>query len=203
MNTHRISLVLSLLLVTGFSLNLQASHLQNGDFGSFAGWEGELWDGAATSVGPGTDSHFSLPGAGMAEISNDPVFYQVVLFQQFDLPINTVGLSFDFAWTKTDAFDIVQASLIDATLTLHDLFPLSVDTNLLTNSGSATTDISSLAGQTVTIEFLLSDGDFDENDRFRVGNIEITEAAIPEPGALLLLAIGVAGLAGWKRDSFS
>lgn len=174
--------------------------LQNGDFTSFAGWQGNLFDGADNPVDPALDAHFSL-GGGMASLTNDAIFFEVSLFQTFDLPANATDLSFDFLWQITDPFDLVQAVLIDGGMGLHDLFPGGVDFSLLANGGTAVTDISALAGQTVTIEFLLQDGDFVEQDLFSVGNIGIGIAQVPEPASPLLVAVALAGLALQRRLS--
>lgn len=179
--------------------------LQNGDLSSFTGWDGIIYDGADTFVDPMTDPHFNLVPAGAA-LSNDFFFWEVALFQEFDLPSDVTTLSFDFAWSLTDPdFDFVQAALIDPITNtfLADLFPATVDFSLASNSGNAVTDVSSLAGQTVTIEFLLQDGDFNEQDIFTVGNIQIETASVPEPSTFLLLGIGTLGLLlGVRRRNF-
>ncbi len=168
--------------------------LQNGDLSSFSGWSGSIYDGSSTIVDPATDSHFSLV-AGGAELGNDFSFWEVALFQEFDLDSNATNISFDYEWSVTDSSqDFFQAILIDGAFNLIDLFPIGTDFSLNSNSGTAVTDVSSLAGQTVTIEFLLLDGDFDEGDIFTVGNIQIETASVPEPSTLLLLGIGILGL---------
>jgi hypothetical protein len=173
-----------------------AAPLQNGDFASWNGWSAEITEETTpntfvtTAVDPASDAHFTQMGGGIAQLANDASYFEAVLFQAFDLPVGAATLSFDYAWSITDAdFDVVQADLRDSGDNLHDLFPLAVDVFQLTNSGTATTDISALAGQAVTIEFILQDGDFNEADTFQVGNIAI--AVVPEPasGGLLLLPL--------------
>lgn len=180
--------------------------LQNGDFSSFTGWSGliqdstnDVWDLA----NPDTDSHFALTGGGMAKLSNDYDYYGVALLQEFALPLDASTISFNFEWDKTHAWDMVQATLYDSTYSSWlDLFPSTTDFGQLTNSGTATTDILFLAGSTVTIEFLLQDGDYDEADWFKIGNINITP--IPEPCTMMLLGTGlIMGIAPRLRKYFS
>lgn len=171
--------------------------LQNGDFASFTGWEGSLYgDTDSTLIDPAADaSHFSLSGSGQAQLFNDDKYWEVALFQSFDLPTNALNLSFDFAWEITDpSFDFVQAVLIDSASNYYDLFPVSTDFSLASNSGIATTNIAALAGQAVTIEFLLQDGDFIAQDIFTVGNIQISQISVPEPGTLFLFGAGILGM---------
>jgi hypothetical protein len=181
-----------------------ATPLQNGDFSSFSGWEGVIWDGTSeTYVDPASDTHFKLITGGMAQLSNDSTYFEIALFQEFDLPSDTSTISFDFEWDKTDEWDMVQATLYDSTYTVWlDLFPSTTDFDPLTNSGTATTDILSWAGSTVTIEFFLQDGDWDEKDLFEIGNINITP--IPEPCTMMLLGTGlIMGIAPRLRKYFS
>lgn len=167
--------------------------LQNGGLSSFTGWDAFIYDGSYTAVDPMTDPHFSLAPGG-AKLSNDFFYWEVALSQEFDLAADALSISFDYGWSITDSFDLVQAVLIDSASNLYNLFPAGTDFSLTSNSGTAITDISLLAGQAVTIEFLLQDGDWNEQDTFTVGNIQIETASVPEPGILLLLSIGLLGL---------
>jgi|LGVF01.1.fsa_nt_gb hypothetical protein len=190
------------LVLCGTSL---ATPLQNGDFSSgFTGWSGYIWDGSSgTYVDPASDDHFILT-EGMSQISNDSTYYEVALFQEFDLPLDAFTLSFNFSWEKTDAWDVVQATLYNSTEML-DLFPSTTNFNQLTASGIATTDISSMAGRTMTIEFLLQDGDWAETDWFKMDNIVIAQQQpIPEPCTMALLGVGIIiGFAPRLRKYFS
>ena len=181
-----------------------ATPLQNGDFSSFTGWSGEIQDSTDWYTADlATDSHFALTGVGMAQISNDLDYFGVALFQEFDLPSDASTISFDFEWDKTDDYDMVQATLYDSTYSSWlDLFPWTTNFDLLTNSGTATTDVLSLAGSTVTIEFLLEDSDYNTTDWFKIGNINITP--IPEPCTMMLLGTGlIMGIAPRLRKYFS
>jgi len=198
--------VISLFLLT-FGLPVaQALPLQNGNFASFAGWQGYLYDGASsTAVDPATDSsHFSLLGGGQAQLADDSTYFEVALEQTFDLPANALEIIFDFGWDLTSVacppgIDFPQAVLIDNGGNMLDLLD-GVDRpgcagGQPTNAGTATTAIDSLAGQTVTLQFLLQGGD-DLQDTFRIGNIHITPSAppIPVPATLLLFSSGLLGL---------
>jgi hypothetical protein len=181
-----------------------AAPLQNGDFAAWSGWSAEITQETTpntfvtTAVDPASDPHFTLLGGGMARLANDATYFEVVLFQAFDLPADATNVSFDFAWSKTNAdVDVVQADLRDSGDSLHDLFPLDVDLFQLTDSGTATTDISALAGQPVILELILQDGDFDETDTFDVGNIAI--AAVPEPASAGLILLALAAMAVGHR----
>lgn len=176
----------------------QALPLQNGDFASFAGWKGYLYDGASsTAVDPATNSHYSLPGGGQAQLADDNTYFDVSLEQTFDLPANTLEIIFDFGWNlSSPGTDFTQAVLIDSAGNMLDLLA-GVDRAQANNTGTTTTAIGNLAGQTVTLRFELQDGDFVVPDTFSIGNIHITQSAqpMPVPATLLLFSSGLLGLA--------
>ena len=191
---------------------LHAGYFQNGDFTSFAGWEGVIRDSATDldEIVPDleADSRFTLLGGGFGEISNDADYYEVALRQAFDLHASAQTLSFDFDWSLTPpggtTLDLVQASLLDLTGNLlEDLFPESLDVGLSeppAGFGPATTDVSAHAGQPVVVQFLLQDGDFDEQDWLRIGNIALSPAVpVPVPSTLALMCLGALGLGLWRR----
>ena len=202
--------VISLFLLT-FGLPVaQALPLQNGDFASFAGWQGFLYDGTSSiAVNPATDSsHFSLLGGGQAQLADDNTYFDVTLEQTFDLPANALDIIFDFGWNLSSivnppGIDFTQAVLIDSMGNMLDLLA-GVDRTQADNTGTTTTAIGSLAGQTVTLRFELQDGDFSVPDTFRIGNIRITQSAqlIPVPATLLLFSSGLLGLA-FRQWQFS
>lgn len=203
---HRPLRITLLLLLAASAATARADPITSGDFGSFAGWSGSIVDSFTLDlipVDPATDpDHFTLIGGGFARLTNDFDFFEVALFQDFVLPDDTLTIAFDFAWLLTagDPFspDFVQAKLIDPVTRdfLIDLFPLSLNTSAPSASGTIFEDISFLAGQTVSLEFILQDGDFNENDRFDIGNIVIETAVVDvaEPETILLFLTGLAGL---------
>ena len=181
--------VISLFLLT-FGLPVaQALPPQNGDFTSFAGWQGYLYDGtSSTAVDPATDSpHYSLLGSGPAQLmTKEDAYYDVSLEQTFDLPANALEIIFlHFGWHFTSVVDPPGIDFSQAVLTdnvgnniLLDLLNGVVPEPNQSNTGTATTAIGSLAGGNVTLRFELQDGDFDEQDTFRIGNIRITQSSL-------------------------
>ncbi len=173
-----------------------SANLLNGDFSSgFDNWEGEVFDGAATTVSP-------LPGSfgdnfdassGAAVITNDDINWAVTLFQDFTVqsllnPANTLWLELDFSSSVSAPFsDFVVAELVDLGGSLATL-----------DISGGSVDITSWAGLNAEILFLVEDGDFDTGDFLTIDNISITQhaASVPEPGSLaLFLSAGLALLA--------
>ncbi len=209
-----IAMVLFHLFLCG---SVSATPLTNGDFSSgFSSWDGF---GVSSGVVTPAPPSFSLIGGGMAKVSNDSLDYQVALSQVIDIPTNALTLSFGYEWYFTEyinstASQEVQAALWDLSFSSSfDLFPLTVDFSLpdsggtgFANSGTATTDISSLAGQTLILDFLVTDNDLDESDWLAIGNIQITVdqgVVVPEPGTMVLFGLGLllgAGV-GTRRSS--
>ncbi len=73
----------------------------NGDFASFDGWTGQLFDGGSSPLVDDAllhpDNRFGRTiGGGMAELANDATYYEVYLYQSFILPSNATTISFDF-----------------------------------------------------------------------------------------------------------
>ena len=184
-----------------------ATPIQNGDFTSdFNGWMGEVTDfnfvdSALTPAQMLASPLYGLPGGGAATVVTDPTFIHTQLSQQFDLPGiapgESLSLGFGYDWVLTDSvdfFDFVQATLIVG-VTEIDLFA-GLDTSALTASGTITTDLTALAGQTVTLLFSVDDGGDDQADRLTVDNITVTAipAAVPVPGTLALMGIALLGL---------
>ena len=109
----------------------------NGNFADFSGWNGAIRASATdvlTDVAPAADAHFFVPVVGgFARLQNDAAFYEVDLFQAFDLDPTAQTLSFDYAWSLTvsdPVTDFVQAILWLADRSAWiDLFPVGVDTS--------------------------------------------------------------------------
>jgi len=182
----------------------------NGAFANFEGWTGAVRDNVTSNrslVDPPTGPQFTLMNGGFAKLANDPVNFEVSLFQSFDLDPSAQTLSFDYQWALTAAdppADFVQAVLWLAGFTNYiDLFPQPpFDTSAPTGKGTASAAIGAFAGQSVVLEFLLEDGDFDEADWFAIGNVAIAAAAVPLPPTLVLLLPGLGLLvrrADWHR----
>ncbi|WP_172965405.1 hypothetical protein [Candidatus Thiodictyon syntrophicum] len=155
-------------------------------------------------VDPPTEPQFKLMGGGFARLANDADYYQVSLFQSFDLDPSAQTLSFDYQWALTAGDpqnpDFVQAVLWLSDFSDHiDLFPSSVDTSGASGTGAAITGIDAFAGQSVVLEFLLEDGDFNEHDWFAIGNVAIAGASVPLPPTLLMLLPGL-GLLARRAD---
>lgn len=176
------------------SLGASAGPLLNGSFTDFDGWSGSIRDSdtdVLVDVDPATDARFSLIGSGFAQLSNDSEYYEVILYQDFDLLSDASTLSFDYSWSLTasdpSAPDLVQATLWLADFSdFIDLFPPLLDTSAPSGAGNAITDVSAFAGESVSIEFLVQDGDFNESDWLQIGNITIAEAPLPGPWTLVL-----------------
>jgi len=182
----------------------------NGAFGNFDGWTGAVLataTGASTTVDPPTGPQFTLIGGGFAQLANDADYYQVSLFQSFDLDPSAQTLSFDYQWLLTGRDpqypDYVQAVLLIAGFPPYDLFPPPpFDTSAPTGAGTVGIGIGAFAGQSVVLEFLLEVGDMDARDWFAIGNVAITGAAVPLPPTLVLLLPGLGLLvrrADWHR----
>jgi hypothetical protein len=186
-----------LTFLLGFAGPAGAGPLLNGAFTSFDGWSAQIRDSltdADSQVNPAADPRFSLVGGGFAALGNDVDYYEVALFQDFDLLPSVTTLVFDYSWFLT-AGDLQFPDFIQATLFLLDsfefidLFPSSLDTSAARASGTAVTDVSAFAGKSVSIEFLIQDGDFDERDVLEIGNIAVAEAPLPPPAALMALGL--------------
>jgi hypothetical protein len=184
-----------LTFLLGFAGPIGAGPLLNGSFTSFDGWAAALQDGSGPlDVDPAASPNFTLVGNGFAQLTNDPTWFEVVLYQDFELLPTASTLSFDYAWSLTAGDpqfpDFVQATLfLLGSLDFIDLFPASLDTTAASASGTAVTDVSAFAGKSVSIEFLVQDGDFNEADWLQIGNVTVAEAPLPPSAALIALGL--------------
>jgi hypothetical protein len=173
------------------------ANLLNGDFSSgFDHWEGSLFDGSTdtdlTSLPGAFGTNFNA-GSGAAVVTNDDTNYSVNLFQDFTVqslldPANTLLLELGFSSNVSAPFDLVVAELVDP----GGVLPI------LNISGGSSFDITTWAGSSAKIFFLVEDGDYNTGDFFTIDNIRITEhaASVPEPGtSALFLSAGLALLA--------
>lgn len=199
---HLVTKIAGLLAGVVFSASAIALPLQNGDFSSgFDNWKGELYDGTASVELPADEpfgNHsgiYSTPGGGAATLTPDEVYWNVLLYQAFDVP-TTVGmltLSFSYEWVISDNVnDFVLAELNDltggsGTVSLFDSSSMP--------SGTINIDITALAGEEAELLFLIEDTDDSRNDSLTIRNITITETmSVPAPPTLLLLFAGLTGL---------
>lgn len=162
-----------------------------------------------------------------AGISND--IYMVSLWQAFDIPVETTTLSFDFLFEvesgDTDPGegftfnDFFQVSYLDDESESFDRYFIDVDKddfydeNFSVLSPSLfpinpenglyqfTTFIGDIAGRSGILCFDLNDMNDGYFSEARVDNVIINTASapVPEPATMLLLASGLAGLAGFRR----
>ncbi len=192
-------LILCLVLSLAIANNALAASFQNGTFDTdFEGWSGEVVNNQSIIVDPDNDSsHFSIT-AGIAQIQNDNTYWLVSLYQTFDLdpllgPGYTMDISFWIQWNPTDSnIDGLSVTLGDPSGQQDLLFGIPT-ADLLTGT-TVTQDITSWAGQNVTLIFSVWDWNWNTSDILKIDNITITQKPVPEPTSILLLGIGLCGV---------
>jgi len=223
---------LACLMFLGFYQNLSfAAPFQNGTFDTnFNGWLGELHaadlngdiiahydlDPNAPSFtldaeGDGTpenyqNNYFSIDNH-QAKLTNDETFFDVVLYQDFDMetlsPGWTMDISFWIKWTPTNSDqDSLSAILTDNNNSSNQLALLaSISTNDLTDGVNVVVDVTSFAGKNVDLAFSLLDYDFDTRDKLLIDNITFNKhsASVPEPATMFLVGIGFLPLCLFRK----
>ncbi|MBV5309617.1 hypothetical protein [Chromatium okenii] len=180
------------ILWTGLS---PAAALQNGDFSSgFTGWAGQA--GSDDVDLPSTNFDASSGAATLTTNYGDGSSggaYALHLFQTFDLQalspaIAGLQLSFTASWSADDATggDIWIAQLIDMSDASHFL-------DLTT--GVSSFDVTGFSGRSVQLQFGL-ENIAGADDKLTIDSIAITarQGAVPVPGTLVLLSIGLVAL---------
>lgn len=178
-----------------------AASFQNGDFSSgFSGWQGEV---GGVGFDPASGGLFGISTETAAIVKSDYYLFPVTLSQSFTLSLTATFLTFSLEYQATGPDDFVMAGLVDqgGLATPIDLF----DGNNPLIDHNFRADISSLAGQDVQLYFTLLDLSYDFDpalfapDVMKIDNIVIAQAdgatPVPEPGSLLLVGAGLAGLA--------
>jgi hypothetical protein len=209
---------LPLVLTVAALPSVAAAALVNGSFSpGFANWDGRLalfGAGAATDVDdPATEpDFFTATGTGFAELSFDTSassYFVVELFQEFGVSDLGQPIEVELTWDwnpSSAADDTFQMVLRDGAGTavnfVDDLFGNPPD---CAAAGAATlrTDRFLLDGgyfsnPALTFSVLITDNDVDTTDTLTIGNVRIANA-VPSPTPLLLLALGVLGIAAGCR----
>lgn len=182
--------VVVLMLAIGVGNKASATLINSSFDNTFNGWQGQV------DIFDGTDTLFFVDVNSFSEFSNsfsvnantltlttalegmDEVF-GVYLFQSFTVGPSSQSLSLTF----NAAADFFQVALFDSNLNLvHDF-----------NTDGMVADLSMRRGQSLSLEFAVSDEDFVLNDTLTVSNILLsnTPTSVPEPFifSLLLLAL--------------
>jgi len=192
------------ILSTGIMWSSQslALPLTNGNFASgFAGWSGEVIIDPATTPTPATlttpNYTLNTGGALLTTSFLTDGIYNVRLFQDFNIPtltspLNTLALNLSVGWTLSNPTgrnsDFASALLEDTGSPL-----------LLDLTGGGTFDITSWAGKSVSLSFLVQDN-AGIADTLQVGGIGITETVVnnnntvPEPTGLMIFGISLLAL---------
>lgn len=204
------------LLFTGLS---SAAPLQNGDFSSFEGWNGERLDGSPSTISGtdlddnavDTDDNFRRDAtAGTGTAANSDTYWSLDLFQDFTVPDaegGTIWLSFDYSWSMTDWQTDLMSIFLDTGATsdylvgpsFPQLVPPLVEVDSNSGSGSLSYDVTEYSTQNVIFSAVIQDNDYNVQDSVTIGNIalSVTPNQVPVPPTVLLLLAGFPLILHW------